>query len=224
MNVARTILTLMLCAVCVASGHQTRRVVHVGGDVPKPGPVNFEDEGMTIDSAMAGVGMDIKPFYAKENGDNNGLRCPIKVVVYSKGEKTVYDPSVDSAAMQELPLELNDTIEVTDIRQHPKKIKARELRIEKMLELGTTEIVDELLSLAELRYEYDEWRGQADATADGHLKKEASRLVEQGKGQRVIGIIDLQLGSLELDGLRPAHPKMKKIISLRQIYSDLAPK
>jgi hypothetical protein len=223
-KLARTILTLTLCAVCVASGHQTVRVVHVGGDVPKPGPVNFEDEGMTIDSAMAGVGMDIKPFYAKENGGNDGLRCPIKVMVYRKGEKTVYDPSVDSAVMQELPLELNDTIEVTDIRQHPKKIKARELRIEKMLELGSTDIVDELLSLADLRYEYDEWRGHADATSDGHLKKEASRLVEQGKGQRVIGIIDLQLGALELDGLRPAHPRMKKIISLRQIYSDLVPK
>ncbi len=222
MNIVKIILTLISCAVYTVHGHSTVRVVNFGGDVTKPGPVNFE-EGMTIDSAMEAVGMDLRPFYAQEDGDNDGLRCPIKVVIFRKGEKTIYDPSIDSAAIQRLPLELNDTIEVTDIRQHPKKIKARELRIEKMLELGSTEIVDELLSLAELRYEYDEWRGHADVTSDGHLKKEASRLVEQGKGQRVIGIIDLRLGALQLDGLRPAHPTMKKIISLRQIYRDLVP-
>ena len=223
MKLARTILTLMLCAVCVASGHQTVRVVHVGGDVPKPGPVTFEGKGMTIDSAMAGVGMDLRPFYAKKNGDNNGLPCPIKVVVYHKGEKTVYDPSVDSAAMQNLRLELNDAIGVTDIRQHPKKIEARELRIEKMLELGSTEIVDELLSLAALQYEYDEWRGESEATSEGHLKKEAARHVEQGKGQRVIEIIGLRLGALKLDGLGPAHPTIRSTMSLLQIYRELVP-
>ena len=226
MNIVKIILTLISCTVCIVHGHSTVRVVNIGGDVPKPGPVNFEEKGMTIDSAMAAVGMDLRPFYAKKNGNNDGLRCPIKVVVFRKGEKTIYDPSVDSAAMQELPLELNDTILITDIRQHPKKIKARELRVEKMLELGSTEIVDELLSLAELQYEYDEWRGHADATSAGsvlHLRKEASRLVEQGKGQRVIGIIDLKLGALQLDGLRPAHPTMQTIMSLRQIYRDLIP-
>jgi hypothetical protein len=222
MNIVKIILTLISCAVYTVHGPSTVRVVNIGGDVTKPGPVNFE-EGMTIDSAMEAVGMDLRPFYAQEDGDNDGLRCPIKVVIFRKGEKTIYDPSIDSAAIQRLPLELNDTIEVTDIRQHPKKIKARELRIEKMLELGSTEIVNELLSLAELRYEYDEWHGHADMTSDGHLKKEASRLVAQGKGQRVIGIIDLRLGALQLDGLRPAHPTMKKIISLRQIYRDLIP-
>jgi hypothetical protein len=223
MKTVKIILTLISCAVCTVHGDTTFPLVHIGGYVPKPGPVTF-GEGMTIDSAMAKVGMDLVPFYAKENGENNSLRCPIKVVVIRKGEKKTYDPSIDSAALQGLPLEPYDTIEVFDLRQHPKKIAARELRIKKMLELGSTEIVEELLTLAELRYEYDEWRGHADATSDGHLKKEASRLVEQGKGQRVIGIIDLQLGALELDGLRPAHPKMKKIISLRQIYSDLVPK
>jgi hypothetical protein len=226
MSIARTVLTLMLCAVCVVCGDQTDSVVHVCGDVPKPGPITFEGEGMTIDSAMEAVGMDLRPFYAQEDGDNDGFRCPIKVVVFRKGKRTIYDPIIDSAAIQGLPLELNDTIEVSDIRQHPKKIKARELRIEKMLELGSTVIVNELLLLAALKYEYDEWRVHADATPAGsvvHLKKEAARLVEQGKGQRVIGIIDLKLGALQLEGLGSGHPTMKEIIRLRQIYRDLVP-
>ena len=227
MNVAKTILTLMLFAVFVARGDQTGRVVHVGGDVPKPGPVTFEDKGMTIDSAMAGVGMDLRPFYAKENGENNGLRCPLKVLVIRKGEKTIYDPCIDSAAMQGLPLELNDTIAVIDLRQHPQKIEARKERIEKMLAIGSTEIMDELLSLATLQHEYDEWRGQAGAAikgSDEHLKKEASRIVREGKGQKLLDILELKLSALELDGLGPSHPTIKSTKSLIQICRDLVAK
>lgn len=229
MNIARIILTLILCAVCSVHGDSTIKVgvVFVGGDVPKPGPVKFEEEGMTIDLAMAGVGMDLGPFYAKENGDKEGLRCPIKVEVFRKGEKTVYDPSVDSAALQGHPLELRDAIVVTDFRQHPQKIDARKKRIEKMLALGSTEIMDELLSLATLQYEYDEWRGQNDATAQGSvvlLKKEASRLIREGKGQKILDILELKLSVLELDGLGPSHPTIKSTKSLIQIYRDLVPK
>lgn len=227
MNVATTILTLMLCAVCVVRGDQTVRVVHVGGDVPKPGAVNFEGGGMTIDSAMAGVGMDLGLFYAKGRSDNVGPRCPIRVMIFRQGEKTIYDPSVDTAVMRARSLELNDTIAVTDFRQYPKKIEARRQRIDRMLELGSTEVVDELLSLATLQYEYDEWRGQAGAAPKGyveHLKKEAARLVEGGKGQKILDILDLKLSSLQLEGLGHAHPAIKSTTNLIQIFRDLVPK
>jgi hypothetical protein len=227
MNMARTILTLMLCGVFVAHGDHAVRVVHVGGDVPKPGPVRFEGKGMTIDSAMAGAGMDIRPFYAKENTDNNGLRSPIKVVVIRQREKTIYDPIVDSVTIQGLQLEPNDAIAIIDIRKHPERITARMQRVEKMLAIGSTEIADELLSLAMLQYEYDDWLGQSGAVTKGsdeHLKKEASRLVREGKGQKILDILELKVGALELDGLGPSHPKIKSIKSLIQIYRDLVAK
>ncbi len=227
MNIAKTILTLILFAVCAARGNQTARVVSVGGDVPKPGPVDFVDGGMTIDSAMAGVGMDLSPYYARERVDNDGSRCPIRIVVFRQGEKTTYDPSVDAAVMRALPLELNDTIAVTDFRQYPKKIEARRQRIERMIELGSTEIVDEFLSLATLHSEYDEWRGQAGAApkgSDEHLKKEAARLVEGGKGQKILDILDLKLSALQLEGLGKAHPAIKSATNLIQIFRDLVPK
>jgi hypothetical protein len=227
MTIAKTILTLVLAAICTASGTVVVRVVHVGGDVPKPGPVNFEGEAMTLDSTLAKVGLDITPFYVKENGDKNRLRCPIKVVIYRKGEKTIYDPTVDSVAMQGLALELNDAIAVSDLRQHPEKIETRKKRIEKMLVLGSTEIMDELLSLSTLQYEYDKWLGQVGEDANGsveYLKKEATRLVEEGKGQKIIDILDLKLGALKLDGLGPSHPIIKSGMSLIQIYRDLVTK
>jgi len=54
MNVVRKVLTLILCTVYAAHGNQTTRQVHVGGDVPKPGPVNFEGDRITLDSASPG--------------------------------------------------------------------------------------------------------------------------------------------------------------------------
>lgn len=227
MNVARTILILLLWAVCAAHGHSTARVVSVGGDVPKPGPVNFEDDGMTIDSAMAGVGMDLSPFYATASSANDGSRCPIRVMVIRQGEKTIYDPSVDAGVMRALLLKLNDFITVTDFRQHPKKIEDRKQRIERMLELGSTEIGDELLSLATLQHEYEEWRGDASAAAkasDEYLRAEAARLINEGKGQKIVGILKLKLGSLQLDGLGPAHPEVKSTTHLIQVFRDLTTK
>lgn len=226
MNAAGKILMLMLCAVCSVNGDTTTKlgVVYVGGDVPKPGPVKFEKEGMTIDSAMEGVGMDLTPFYAKEKKDNDGLRCPIKVVVYHRDEKTIYDPSVDFAEMRKPTLELNDTIVVMDLRQHPVKIGARKKRVEKMLTLGSIEIMDELLSLATLQYEYEEWQGQAGVAAKGsaeYLKKEASRLIGEGKGQKILNILELKLDGHKLDGLGPSHPTNKETTSLIEIYRDL---
>jgi hypothetical protein len=227
MNVAKTILTLMLCAVCVVRGHQTARVVHVGGDVPKPGPVNFEGERMTLDSAMGGVGMDLGPFYTKGRSDNDGSRCPIRVIIIRQGQKTTYDPSADATVMRALPLELNDTIAITDFREHPKKIEDRKQRIERMLELGSTEIGDELFSLATLQHEYEEWRGDAGAAAkasDEYLRAEAAQLIKEGKGQKIVGILTLKLGSLQLNGLGPAHPVVKSTTHLIQIFRDLTAK
>ena len=227
MNVARTILTLIWCAVCTAYGNQTARVVHVGGDVPKPGPVNFIGDSMTIDFAMAGVGMDLSPFYTKGDGDNKGTRSPIRIMIFRHGQKTTYDPSSDATVMRTLPLELNDAIAVTDFRQNPKKIEDRKQRIERMLELGSTEIGDELLSLATLQHEYEEWRGNAGAaakTSDEYFRAEAAQLIKEGKGQKIVGILNLKLGSLQSDGLGPTHPVVKSTTHLIQIFRDLSDK
>jgi hypothetical protein len=227
MNIARTILTLILCAIGAAHGNQTARVVHVGGDVPKPGPVNFVGESMTIDLAMAGVGMDLSPFYTKGHGDNSGTRSPIRVMIIRHGQKTTYNPITDATVMRTLPLELNDTIAVTDFREHPKKIETRKQRVNRMLDLGSTEIVDELLSLATLQHEYDEWRGQGGTPPNSpveYMKEEAVLLVKEGKGHKVLDILDLKLSALQLEGLGPAHPAMNSTMSLIQIYRDLVAK
>lgn len=227
MIVARTFFTLILCAVCVVRGDQAVPAVTVGGDVPKPGPVKFEGEGMTMDSAMAGVGMDLEPYYAKGHRDNDASRCPIRVMVIRRGQKTVYDPSVDVAVLRSLQLELNDTIAVTDFRQHPKRIEAGRRRIDRMIELGSTEIVNELFSLAALQFDYDKClsnAGEHPEDSVASLKEEAARLAEEGKGQRILDILDLKLSALQLEGLGKAHPAIKSTTSLIEIFRDLAPK
>ena len=118
-------------------------------------------------------------------------------------------------------------IAITDFREHPKKIEARRQRIERMLELGSTVIVDELLSLATLQQEYDEWRGLTGAPPKGsveHLQKEAARLVEGGKGQKILDILDLKLNALQLEGLGHAHPAIKATTNLIEIFRNLVPK
>ncbi len=223
MNLIRTILTLFVCGVCAVHGYLVVRVVSVGGDVPKPGHVDFEDGGMTIASVMEKAGMDLRQFKAENNGSGGDTRCPIRIVVFRKGEETIYDPCVDSVVMREPLLEPNDVIEVTDLRLHPEKIGACKKRIEKTLELGSIEIMDELLSLSKLQYEYDRWLGKAGENANGsagYLKKEAARLVGEGKGRRIIDILEIKLGRLESDGLGPSHPTIKSTMDLIRIYRD----
>lgn len=213
---------------CAVHGDQRVRCVYVGGDVPKPGPVNFEDMGMTVDAALAGTGFDLSPFYVEGRSDDEGARCPIRVVILRQGEKTTYNPSVHAVAIQAHPLELYDAIAVTDFRQHPRRIEARKQRIDRMLELGSTEIGDELLALATLRHEYDVWRGDGvrarAASALESLGAEATRLVEAGKGKKIIGLLDLRLSALRLDGLGHAHPTVKSTLKLRQLFRDLTTK
>jgi hypothetical protein len=225
MRVTDSILTLMLCAVCVVSGDESAPALTVAGDVPKPGPLSLEN-GMTMDSAMAKAGMDLRPFYADEIPDDKGPRCPIKIEVYRDEKKTIYDPSLDSAALRQLKLVDKDTIEVTDFRKHPEKIEERKKRLEKMLILGSIEIMSELLELATLQYEYDNWLGQSgeEGGSAPYVKKEATRLCSEGKGQRVVAILELKLGALELDGLGPAHPTIQSTKSLTQVYRDLIAK
>ena len=227
MNVARTTITLILCAICVVRGDQTVRVIHVVGDVPKPGPVSFEADGLTIDSVMAKVGMDLSSFNTKDQGYNDGNRCPIRVSIFHGGKETTYDPSVDAVAMRAHSLTLNDVISVTDFRNHPQKIVLRKQRIERMLDLGSTEIGDEVLALATLQHEYEEWRADASATPkelDEYLRAVASRLIKDGKGQKIIDLLELKVSSLKLDGLGPTHPVIKSTTSLVQTFQDVSGK
>ena len=225
MNTAKTILTLLLFTICAVSGNEIELVIHVGGDVPKPGPVSYKDKGMTIDAAMAGVGMDLTPYYQKGHSVKDGQRCPIRVEIFNQSEKTTYDPRTDSAVMRAHALMPNDTISVTDIRQHPKKIEVRKQRIERMLELGSTEIADELLSLAAMQREYEEWRsGAASKGSVDYFRKEAARLVEEGKGQKIIGILELKLSAQQLEGLGSAHPLIKQTKDLIAVFRELVAK
>lgn len=225
MKTASTILTLILCAASIAHGDQRAILVYVGGDVPKPGPVNFEDEGMTIDAAMTGVGMDLRPFYSEGRNGNDGPRCPIRVAIIRQGKKKTYDPSTDARVLRAMPLEPYDTVDITDMRQHSKKIEIRKQRIERMLELGSTEIGDELLALAALRHEHEEWRGSEAGEevpdSDEFLKKEAARLVKEGKGQKIISLLDLRLSALRLEGLGQAHPVVQSPMNLIRIFRKL---
>ena len=171
--------------------------------------------------------MDLGPFYAKGRNENDGSRCPIQVEIFHQGQKTTYDPSLDAVVMRAHQLTLNDMITVTDFRQHPKKIEYRKQRVGRMLELGSTEIGDELYSLATLQHEYEEWRGDAGAAAkasDEYLRAEAAQLIKEGKGQKIVDILTLKLGSLQLNGLGPAHPVVKSTTHLIQIFRDLTAK
>lgn len=227
MNVIKTIFTLLLCIVCTARGDQSGSFVIVCGDVPKPGPIPYEDKGITFDSAMAIAGINLSPFYDQARNGNHRTPCPVQVVIYREDKKTSYNPISDAAVLRALPLERNDAISITDLRQHPQKIHARKQRIERMLNIGSTELGEELFSLATLQQEYEEWIGDANAVSKGldeHLKAEASRLVNEGKGPKIIELLDLKLGSLRLEGHGPAHPRMKTTTQLIQIFRELVAK
>lgn len=169
--------------------------------------------------------MDLGPFHTNGRGKKDGSSCPIRVEIFHQGEKTTYDPSVDAVAMRVHSLRPYDTISVTDFRQHPKKIEVRKQRIERMLELGSTEIGDVLYSLAALQREHEEWRSGAACKDPGdYLRKEAARLVEEGKGQKVVGILDLKLSALQLDGLGPAHPLLKRTKDLIDVFREFVAK
>lgn len=220
MNFTKTFLASMTCTVFLALADQTLTVC---GDVPKVGPQSFSDEGATIDAVMAKASIDLQPFYAEQKAHPRDSPCPIRVELHRKEKKTIYAPSTDAAALQKLPLSNQDTIVITDFRKHPEKIATRRTRIEKMLKLGSVDLMDELSDLATLEYEYDQWRGQIGADPQGtttYLKNEAARLCADGKGQRVVDIIELKRGALEEDGLGPAHPTLVFTKKLIQIYRD----
>jgi hypothetical protein len=172
---------------------------------------------------MAKAGIDLQPFYAKQKAQPKDSRCPIRVELHHEEKKTIYDPSTDAAALQKLRLSHQDTLVITDFRKHPEKIAAHRTRVEKMLKLGSVDLVDELSDLAKLEYDYDHWQGKIGVDPQGsvtYLKKEAARLCANGKGQRVVEIIELKRDALEEDGLGPAHPTLLLAKNLLQIYRD----
>lgn len=171
--------------------------------------------------------MDLSPFYAKEGVANQSSRCPIRIEIIREGKKSIYDPRVDAAVLRGLPVKLDDTIVVKDFRLYPKMIEDQRQSIEQMLWLGSTNLDDALRPLADLQHEYEDWlseSGKAARTSDECLKAEAARLVKEGKGQKIVDLLSVRLGSLQMHGLGPAHPDVKSLGSLIQMFKDLIAK
>lgn len=93
-----------------------------------------------------------------------------------------------------------------------------------MFALGSTETGAEIRALASLRHEYNLWRkGGGGANAEGLdavLQKEAARLAGEGKGQKIIGLLELRLGALGLAGLGEAHPTVQEINEMIDIFTE----
>lgn len=196
-----------------ALGALPHELIHVVGDVPSPRTIKTGEQKVTMHAAVALAGLDLTPFYTLPPDGENAHRCPIRIVRHNGMIRLTYNPVEDREKLLVETLDPTEMIQVTDFRQHPEKIAERERRIQQMLELGSSEIGDEIRRLATLRHELAAWAdwqpGKEPEEVDAFLQREAARLVDEGFGKKIIGLIELRRSALILDGLGPVHPHIK---------------
>ena len=215
---------LLLLSLLPSNGYPEVHRVHVGGEVPRPGPVEITGKKLTFDDVLRKVGLDLSSFYDYKKGPDK-LNCPLRIQLLRNGQIVKsFVPDADQAALKTERVQLNDVIVVTDLRKSPERIEERRKRIEQILELGSTRIGDEIQAVAELRFEYDQWlNGNKNAPGDGKdraLQKEVIRLCEEGKGAKIIQLLELDRGALVLTGLGPAHPVLRKNEELKRMFEE----
>jgi hypothetical protein len=220
------LLCIVVCTVAELAATSLYDDIPVGGDVPRPGPVAFDDNGMTIESIVAKAWLDLRQFY--KGADSGVQACPIRVVLYRDGKRKIYDPGSDADVLRTEKVHRLDAIEVKDFRKYQGKIEESVRRINQMISLGSSEVGDEILELAALRHEYTQWKrsssGDEPDTVESFTKKEVARLTDEGESFKMIGILDLRRSALEREGLAPAHPKVKETIRLKAMFIELQQK
>ena len=219
-------LAILLCSVLcslaeLAAGQYLVDVIYVGGEVPRPGPVKYE-KGMTIETAVAESGLQLRQLNKGQIGEEQA--CPIRVVILRKGTKMgCYDPKIDAEKLrttQVLPL---DTVELKDFRTYQGKIDERRKRLSQMITLGSWKIDDEIRLLAGLQDEYAQWvriSGEKEPEpVDSFVNKEVASLTDEGKGQRTVDLLELRRREMELGGVGPGHPNMKRMVDLIELFT-----
>jgi hypothetical protein len=220
-------ISILLCiAVCTITGLAATQVssdIAVGGDVPRAGPVAYDENGMTIEAAVAKAGLDLRLFYKAQASEEQA--CPIRVILYRGATRKSFDPRLDADTLRAEKVALHDTIELKDFRKHPGKIEDRMKRITQMVALGSSEIGDEIRALATLQHEYALWQKGSDKKAtesvDSFVRKEIARLTDEGYGKKIVGLLELRRSALGMAGLGETHPKMKDTVDLIKMFNEL---
>jgi hypothetical protein len=216
------LLCSVLCSLAeLAAGQYLVDVIYVGGEVPRPGPIKYE-KGMTIETAVAESGLQLRQLNKGQICEEQA--CPIRVVIWRKGTKMgYYDPKIDAEKLrttQVLPL---DTVELKDFRTYQGKIDERRKRLSQMITLGSWKIDAEIRLLAGLQDEYAQWvriSGEKEPEpVDSFVNKEVARLTDEGKGQRTVDLLELRRREMELGGVGPGHPTMKRMVDLIELFT-----
>ncbi len=216
------LLCSVLCSVAKLAACQcVQDVVYVGGEVPRPGPIKYE-KGMTIEAAVAKTGLQLRQLNKGQIDEEQA--CPIRVVIWRKGTKMSYDPKIDAAKLRTTQVLPHDTVELKDFRTYPGKIDERRKRLSQMITLGSWEIDDEIRVLAGLQDEYAQWvriSGEKEPEpVDSFVIKEVARLSNEGKGQKTVDLLELRRREMELGGVGPGHPTMKRLVDLIELFTS----
>lgn len=223
MKNAAILLCLFLCGTVGLWAISVSSEITVGGDVPRPGTIAFEDVTITLHEAVEKSGLDLRPFYIA--GNAKVMQCPIRVTIHRVGETRTYDPQKDAEVFPSIKVGSRDVIEVKDFRKHPDKIRERTKRLDEMLSLGSTEVGDEIEALAGLRREHTLW---VDSKREKHeslavyIRREYDRITEEGKGEKVAKLLKLRRSALILAGLGPSHPTVMVIDDQISMLDDTA--
>lgn len=77
--------------------------------------------------------------------------------------------------------------------------------------------------LAGLQDEYAQWvriSGEKEPEpVDSFVIKEVARLSNEGKGQKTVDLLELRRREMELGGVGPGHPTMKRLVDLIELFT-----
>lgn len=198
----------------------------VGGDIPRPGPIAFDEGKITILDAVAKAGLDLQQLRNDCTASNEP--CPVRIILHRNEGSMAYDPFSELEKLRAEQTQLNDLVLVVDFRTFPAKIKERTKRLDQMINLGSTDFGDELMALAKLRHDSAQWKDGKNkiepASLESFIEIEATRLVDEGKGKKIVSLLELKQSSLELEGHGPAHPSIRQAKQLIATFTDLLAK
>jgi hypothetical protein len=225
-KIVLTFISLLLFWTFTAIASPELKRVHVGGDVPQPGPLEIvEKELPTFDVAIREMGVDLAPFYSEKTGVPGRPACPLRVELYRNGQAIrIFDPSIDQRELKTERVQLNDTLVVRDFRKQPGKIEEQRKRIEKALELGSVQLAHKIQAMADLRFEYNRWllddhRPEVEGKSAA-LREEVARLCKEGKGPNIIQLLEFDRGVLVSSGIGRADPVLQRTEDLKRMFEE----
>jgi hypothetical protein len=216
------IFAILVCSVlcALAETKLAQDIVFVGGGVPRPGRIQYE-KGMTIEAALSKSGLELSQCNKEQVAGEQAF--PVRVALYRKGTRSIYDPRIDAEALQTTQVLPLDTIELKDYSTIPVMIEIGMKRLSQMIELGTFGISSEMLTITSLQHEYASWRktggGKELESLDSYVGKEVARLTAEGKGQKSVDFLKLRLSEMKSGGIGPAHPEVLQISALIELFT-----